>query len=106
MNPALMAPRWSVYILSDGSIGETVVPMRRHCTMCAIISRLRVTRAAARQRLVFESFISLCWVGEFGRTGSLIDRDFFTSLLTQPLFMSLIVRGFPIGCKVGILNRT
>ena len=30
MNPALMNPFCSVYIVSEGSIGETVLPMTHH----------------------------------------------------------------------------
>jgi hypothetical protein len=30
MNPALMNPFWSVYMVSEGSIGETVLPMTLH----------------------------------------------------------------------------
>ena len=30
MKPAFTNPFWSVYIVSEGSMGETVFPMNRH----------------------------------------------------------------------------
>jgi hypothetical protein len=41
-------------MVSEGSIGETVLPMIRHCTMCAIMNKFRRINAAARHRLVFD----------------------------------------------------
>jgi hypothetical protein len=43
-----------VYIVSEGSMGEIVLPINRHWMMCAIMNRFRRISAAARQRLVFD----------------------------------------------------
>ncbi len=49
MNPAFTAPFCSVYIVSDGSIGETVWPEMRHCIKCAAISKVSaIERRPAR----------------------------------------------------------
>jgi hypothetical protein len=55
MKPAFTNPFWSVYIVSDGSMGEIVLPIRRHWMMCAIMNKFRAINAAARHRLVFDS---------------------------------------------------
>jgi len=52
INPALIAPFWSVYIVSEGSMGEIVRPIIRHCMKCATISNVRAASVKARQRLV------------------------------------------------------
>lgn len=52
MNPALTNPFCSVYMVSEGSMGETVLPISRHCTMWAIMNRFRAINAAARHLLV------------------------------------------------------
>ena len=54
MKPALTNPFCSVCIVSEGSIGEIVLPMTRHWMMCASMSRFRMISAAARQRLVLD----------------------------------------------------
>ena len=52
MKPALTAPRSSVYIVSEGSMGETVRPAIHHWITCATINRFSEMRTRARQRLV------------------------------------------------------
>ena len=54
MKPAFTNPLCNVYIVSEGSMGEIVLPMIRHWMMCAIMNRFRVINAAARHRLVFD----------------------------------------------------
>ncbi len=54
MKPAFTKPFCSVYIVSEGSMGETVLPISRHWMMCAIMNRFRAINAAARHRLVFD----------------------------------------------------
>jgi hypothetical protein len=41
-------------MVSEGSMGETVLPINRHWMMCAIMNRFRRVNAAARHRLVFD----------------------------------------------------
>ena len=55
MKPAFTNPFCSVYIVSEGSMGETVLPVNRHWIMCATMNRFRRINAAARHRLVFDS---------------------------------------------------
>ena len=59
MKPAFTNPFCSVYIVSDGSIGDTVLPVNRHWIMCAIMNKFRRISAAARHRLVFDSRMPL-----------------------------------------------
>ena len=54
MKPAFTNPLWSVYIVSEGSMGETVLPINRHWMMCAIMNRFRRINARARHRPVFD----------------------------------------------------
>jgi len=54
MKPALRNPFCNVCIISEGSMGETVLPPTRHWMMCAIMNKLRRINAAARHRLVFD----------------------------------------------------
>ena len=54
MKPAFTKPFCSVYIVSEGSIGEIVLPINRHWMMCAIMNRFRAISAAPRHRLVFD----------------------------------------------------
>ena len=54
IDPAFTAPWPKVYIVSDGSIGEMVEPVMRHCTKWAIISRFTVISETARHRLMRE----------------------------------------------------
>lgn len=60
MNPALTTPRCSVYIASDGSIGETVVPDHFHWTKWMTISAVKVVSTIARHLLARE------WTTPFG----------------------------------------
>src|SRR5688500_5511577 len=87
MNPALIAPFWSVYIDSDGSIGETVVPMIRHWMKWATMRSVRVMSAAALHRLVRDLRIPPSGTGEFARTGSSILRFSPAFWPSQPLFI-------------------
>jgi hypothetical protein len=92
MKPAFTNPFCSVYIVSEGSIGETVLPMNRHWMMCAIMNRFRRTKARARHRLVFE--LRMPVLLKPGRlTTALtcpgIAPAAFNSGLTQPLFTEL-----------------
>jgi len=43
-----------ISMVSEGSIGETVLPMICHWMMCAIMNRFRRISAAARHRPVFD----------------------------------------------------
>ena len=54
MKPAFTNSFCSVYMVSEGSIGETVRLINRHWMMCAIMNRFRRINAAARHRLVFD----------------------------------------------------
>ena len=54
MKPAFTNPFCSVYIVSDGSMGEIVLPINRHWMICAIMNRFRRINAAARHRPVFD----------------------------------------------------
>ena len=54
MKPAFTNPFCSVYIVSEGSMGETVLPINRHWMMCAIMNKFRAINAAARHRPVFD----------------------------------------------------
>jgi hypothetical protein len=74
-----------VYIASDGSIGETVDPVARHCIKCAAINSVNAIKTPARQTLTRECAISGLF--EFFSTGSSMVRGARTSLLAQPSFM-------------------
>ena len=54
MKPAFTNPFCSVCIVSEGSMGEIVLPINRHWMMCAIMNRFRRISAAARHRPVFD----------------------------------------------------
>jgi hypothetical protein len=49
-----MNPFCRVYIVSEGSMGETVLPVNRHWMMCAIMNRFRRINATARHGPVFD----------------------------------------------------
>ena len=51
-------------MVSEGSMGEIVLPMIRHWMTWAIMSKLRRINAAARQRLVFDLRMPLFWIAE------------------------------------------
>lgn len=92
MNPALIAPVCSVYIASEGSIGDTVSPIDRHWTMCTAINRCRRTSAAARHFDVADAAMSVFFGAEpDANTGRLTDlpvRLFFGS---QPSFIGVTI---------------
>jgi hypothetical protein len=92
MKPAFTNPFWSVYIVSEGSMGETVLPINRHWMMCAIMNRFRRINASPRHQPVFDLRMPvLLYPGTvtpaLPRAG--IARAAFNSGLTQPLFTEL-----------------
>ena len=87
INPAFTSPFCSVYIDSDGSIGEIVEPEISHCMTCATIISVSKIRAAARQRLMDECLISIFCAGAFGRTGSSRFRFFVWAFESQAVFI-------------------
>ena len=54
LNPAFISPLLSVYIASDGSIGESVRPVRSQCRTWAIMTTWTNTSDIARRRLIRE----------------------------------------------------
>src|SRR5262245_49280497 len=91
MNPALMNPFRRVYMVSEGSMGEIVRPMKRHWMTWAIISRFSEMRAAARRRLAFDLRMAPFGTGGGSpSTGRRTVRRGFTSWVPQPLFMDSV----------------
>jgi len=74
-------------VVSDGSIGETVLPTNHHWMTCAIINRLRAISATARHGAVRDSRIPSLSTLDRLRTGRLIDRFLSVRWLVQPLFI-------------------
>src|SRR5262249_60629829 len=91
MKPALTNPFCRVCIVSEGSIGEIVLPIIRHWMMCAIMNKFRVISAAARHRLVLDLRMpALLYPGTL--TPAVVLREIpivFNSRLMQPLFTKL-----------------
>lgn len=87
INPALTTPCCSVYIASDGSIGDSVRPITSHCIMCSTMSKFTPISAAARHRLVVETRISLPPLPDLLMIGSSTDLFFVDFLFSQPLFI-------------------
>jgi len=77
-------------MLSDGSIGEMVRPMRRHWIMWAIMSRYRMMRLAARHLAVRDLAMPPSGEAEetLAITGSWIERGAAAGWLTQPSFIN------------------
>jgi hypothetical protein len=55
-NPELIFPTSSVYMVSEGSMGDTVLPVMNHWTMWRIISTCTPIKTPARQREALECF--------------------------------------------------
>src|SRR4051794_34652704 len=86
MKPALTAPCWSVCMLSEGSIGETVRPAIHHWITCAIMNRFNKPSARARHRLVFDLRICVPGIAEVPRAPGGGKLAKFGSVVSQPDF--------------------
>jgi hypothetical protein len=90
MKPALIAPRWSVYIASDGSIGEIVCPISRHWIKWTAIRMVSVISEAARQMPVRDRGAGGRGPATVAKIGNSTDRPADKSWRSQPLFINCI----------------